>query len=176
MTLKFLILILALGLFTACEQLTGSTDNKAQDIQQVPDPIPVPPPPPPLPHPEPPPPIVPTLPEVTFSLDEWRYDGTGRVALELRLSKASDVPVSVDILLIDGTAVYPEDYIGFDGSSANDLKITVEIPENTTQFTLPPLLIPAGNCDVDFTATLNKTTAQQATIGKETTTIKIPCQ
>lgn len=178
MTLKTqsLSLILAIGFLTSCEQLTGSKDNPARAIQQVPDPIPVPPPPPPLPHPEPPPPILNTLPDISFAIDEYSYDGSGHIALELILSKGSDVPVAVDILLIDGTAIYPEDFVGFDGSSANDLKITVDIPPNTTQFTVPALLIPdTGNCDVEFTASLNKATVQQATVTKETTTIKMPC-
>lgn len=69
MTLKFLPLILVLGFFSACEQLTGSKDDPARAIQQIPDPIPVPPPP--LSHPEPPPPILPTTPIVSFAFAEW---------------------------------------------------------------------------------------------------------
>lgn len=169
------ILILALYLFSGCQQQTG-TDDKVSAIQQVPDPIPVPRPPAPLPHPEPPPPIVKTLPEVSFAFDEWRYDGTGQVLLQLNLTKPSEVPVSVDIILNDGTAFYPKDYIGFDGSSANDLKITVDIPANTTNFQVPALIIPdGGNCDVVFSARLNKDTAQYAIVAKELTTIQIPC-
>lgn len=175
MNIKILSFILAIGFLSACEQLTGSK-NDSGGIQQVPDPIPVPPPPPPLPHPAPPPPILNSLPDVSFSMDEWYYDGSGQVALEISLSKASAVPVSVDVVLIEGTALYPEDYIGFEGSSANDLKITVDIPENTIKFTIPPLLIlDSGNCDVEFTATLNKDTVQQATITKDKTKIKLPC-
>ena len=178
MTLKIqsLFLILAIGLLSSCEKLTGSKDDPARAIQRLPDPIPVPQPPPPLPHPEPPPPILNILPDISFAMDEYSYDGSGQVALQLNLSKGSDVPLSVDILLVDGTAIYPEDFIGFDGSSANDLKITVDIPPNTTQFSVPALLIPkTGNCDVKFTASLKKATVQQATVTKETTTIKMPC-
>lgn len=175
MTLKLLTLILAIGLFTACEQLTGTKNDPARAIQQVPDPIPVPPPPPPLPHPTPPP-IV-TKPTVSFEFDEFSHTGdTNQLILNLSLSQPSELPVSVDIILADGTAIYPRDYIGFAGSSANDLKITVDIPPNTTSFKAPPLLFPAeGNCDVEFTARLNKNTVENADIAKETSTIKIPC-
>lgn len=177
MTLKLLTVILAIGFFTACEQLTGTNDDPARAIQQVPDPIPVPPPPPPLPHPTSPPPIVVTKPTLSFGFDEFSYSpNTNQLILELNLSQPSELTVSVDIVLADGTALYPDDYIGFDGSSANDLKITVDIPPNTTRFQVPPLLLPTGGkCDVEFTARLIKGTAETAEIVKETSTIKIPC-
>ena len=171
MTLKLLTLILAICFFTACEQLTGSKNDPARAIQKIPAP------PPPLPHPEPPPPIVVTKPTVSFGFDEFSHTGgTNQLILELNLSQPSELPVTVDIILADGTALYPEDYIGFDGSSANDIKITVEIPPNTVSFQAPPLLFPAeGNCDVEFTARLNKDTVQNADIVNEASTIKAPC-
>lgn len=168
-------LILVLGVFSSCDKLTGKS-NDDRSAQTVPDPIPVPPPPPPLPHPEPPPPIAETLPEVSFAFAEWVYEGANQVHLELNLSKASTETVSVDILLIDGTALYPDDYIGFSGSSANDLKIIVQIPPGTTRFDVPALLIPDGaSCDIEFTAMLNKDTVEKAVVVKENTLIKMPC-
>ena len=177
MTRKLLTLILALVFFTACEQLTGKKDDPARAIQRIPDPIPVPQPPPPLPHPAPPPPIVVTKPTLSFGFDEFSHTGaTNQLILELYLSQPSELTISVDIILADGTALYPKDYIGFDGSSANDLRITVEIPPNTTSIQVPPLLFPTeGNCNVEFTARLNKDTVQNADLVKETSTIKVPC-
>ncbi len=167
---------LSLLMLSSCEQITGKKSNPAQAAQQVPDPIPVPAPPPPLPHPEPPPVLeTPTPPEISFAFNEWIYDGTNAVNLELNLSKVSAVPVTVDVLLIDGTAIYLTDYVGFTGSSANDLKITVTFEPQQTHIDIPAIAIAENaNCNVEFTAKLVKKTIE-STVLKDSSSIKMPC-
>lgn len=165
--MKFIITLVALLVLSSCDKGSDSENTTPPPPNQQQGT----PPPQPVPQPQPvPAPVV--LPQVAFGFDEYVMESGYEVNMELVLSKASDVPVVVDVSLIDGTAAHGPDYSGFEGAE-NETQLTVVFAPQQTRVDLPVIHIPNdGNCNVEFAA---KATVQQATIVKDTTRIVIPC-
>lgn len=168
MKMSFIMLAMLLTM-SSCDQSSDSNKNQT----------PTPPtsqsaPPPAQPQSEPPP-VVATLPEVSFTSDTYVMNERYVVQLELKLSKASAVPVTVDVALVDGSASFGEDHWGFNNAEHSVLQTVVFAPEQTL-VQLPMIKIPRhGNCNVEFSAQLVKTSVQQAEIKTDTAKISIPC-
>ena len=82
------------------------------------------------------PPSPTALPILNFGFDEYVYDGENEIHMELLLTKASSVPIMVDVSLVDGTAWYPRDYAGF-LNGGDDLKQSVVLAPGQTRIDLP---------------------------------------
>lgn len=119
------------------------------------------------------PPIAGALPILSFGYDEYVYDGENEIHMELLLSQASSVPVTVDIALVDGTALYARDYAGF-MTGGNDRMQSVIFAPQQTRIDLPFVYIKNSSaCGSRFTAQLNG--VQQAVINKSSTQIFLRC-
>lgn len=172
--MNYILVIAALIIFGSCQK---SSDVQATSIPNdqlqgaPPDPVPEPPAPS---APETVVPPVAVLPTLSFGFDEYVHEGNQEVNMELILTKASDVPVTVDVELINGTAVYFQDYSGF-LSGGDPLKQTVVIPPNQTRLDLPLIWIEdSATCGTSFTAHL--TGFQQAVVSGDSTRVVINCE
>lgn len=175
--MNVILVITALCILSSCQKSSRS-DVKATEIptDQLQGAPPAPVPEPPAPAPPTPEPVVPpaaVLPTLSFGFDEYVHKGDQEINMELVLSKASDVPVTVEVKLVDGTAVYFQDYSGF-LSGGDAQKQTVVIPPNQTRMDLPLIWIQENAaCGTTFTAHLSG--VQQAVVSGDSTRVVINC-
>lgn len=178
--MKYFIVLAAFLVLGSCQQSsskksTPATSPTPPNQQGVP---PIQPGPDPQPQPQPAPtpdpaPVPIALPVLSFGYDQYVYDGENEIHIELLLSQPSEVPVTVDVALLDGTAIYHRDYSGF-MAGGNDLKLSVVFAPNQTRIDLPHIYIQnQAKCNSVFTAQL--TGAQHAVVNKDTTQIFLGC-
>lgn len=171
--MKYFFVLGALLFLGSCQK---SSDVQATSIPNEPLQAAPPDPAPEQPVPPAPEPVVPpvaALPTLAFGFDEYSHEGDREINIELVLSKASEVPVTVDVELVDGTAVYFQDYSGF-LSGGDPQKQTVIIPPNQTTIDLPLIWIEENaTCGTSFTARLSG--VQQAVISGDSTQVVINC-
>ena len=148
--------------------------NQGQGAPVPPGPDPAIPPAPPAPEPPAPAPPVPSaLPVLSFGYGEYVYDGENEIHVELVLSQPSTVPVTVDVELVDGTALYARDYAGF-LSGGSDRKQSVILAPQQTRIDIPFIYIKNNSgCGTEFSAHL--TSVQQAVISGDSTRIVLNC-
>lgn len=126
-----------------------------------------------------PPPIAqPTkpLPVIGFSRSQVTFNRKLEVQLELQLSKTSDVPVVVDVHLVNGTALHYRDFSGFKTRSSETNQTIIFAP-GTTRMQLPVI---GGRhsqyCDdTFFYVKMDKASVQKATINNDETVIRLRC-
>ena len=120
------------------------------------------------------------LPNISFVENEVTMDGKLEAHLELRLSAASNQPVTATVNLVNATALHYRDFSGFKTLSSNNHSLaevtqTVVFPPNTTRMALPVI---GGRqtrfCDTYFFAVINSR-LQQAQVADDTARINIPC-
>ncbi len=171
--MKVILVLAALCILSSCQKNSDvkATAIPTDQLQGAP-PAPVPEQAaPPVPEPVVPPAAV--LPTLSFGFDEYVHSGDQEINMELVLSKASDVPVTVDVELVDGTAIYLRDYSGF-LSGGDPKKQIVVIPPNQTKMNLPLIWIEqSATCGTTFTARLSG--AQQAIVSGDSTKVVINC-
>lgn len=170
--MKYLLVVTAFLILCSCQKKNSdiqATDApRDQQQQDAPPPGPAPTPPPAEPAPP-----APVLPGMAFGFDEYTYDGTHNIFVELTLSAPSEVPVTVDVELVDGTALFDRDYSGFVGGG-NSQKRTVVFAPKQTKIDLPAIFIKnEAVCGSVFTALL--TGAQHAKITKDSAQIFLNC-
>lgn len=176
--MKYFIVLAAFLVLGSCQQSSSKKNTPANSpnppnaqgqppVQPGPDPQPAP-----TPTPDPAPVPI-TLPVLSFGYDEYVYDGENEVHIELILSQPSEAPVTVDVALVDGTAIYHRDYSGF-MAGGNDLKLSVVFAPKQTRIDLPHIFIQNNAlCNTEFTAQL--VGAQHAVVNKDTTRIFLGC-
>src|SRR3989338_2670284 len=109
--MKYLLVLAVFLTLSSCKESISKKNTTANPAfppnQQGVPPIQPGPDPQPAPTPTPDPVPVPvTLPVLSFGYDQYVYDGENEIHIELILSQPSEVPVTVDVALIDGTAIY----------------------------------------------------------------------
>ena len=171
--MKYFLVIAAVFILGSCQKSSDvhATAIPNDQVQSAPpDPAPAQSAPP---APEPVVPPAPALPALGFGFGEYVHEGNHEINIELVLSKASEVPVTVDVELVDGTAVYFQDYSGF-LSGGDPQKQTIIIPPNQTTIDLPLIWIEENaTCGTSFTAHLLG--AQQAVVSGDSTQVVIKC-
>jgi hypothetical protein len=101
-------------------------------------------------------------------------DGSGVARLALQLDAPSTQEVSVVVNLRDGSAIHYRDYNGFVPSP--ELTTVVRFPPNTRRVDLPIIRQrKGGQCNTEFTAVMQRTSARNATVINDTATVQIPC-
>lgn len=126
----------------------------------------------------PPPVAQPTkpLPVIGFSRSQVTFNRKLEAQLELQLSKASDVPVVVEVHLVNGTALHYRDFSGFKTRSSETSQTIIFAP-GTTRMKLPVI---GGRhtqyCDdTFFYAKMDKASVQKAMINNDETIIRLRC-
>lgn len=167
----FFIGLTTLALLSACD----NSSSKSNTVAPTTPPTQQGQPPTPTPTPVPAPVV--TLPVVSFGYNEYVYDGSHKIYLELKLDKASDVPVVVDVELIPGTALFNRDYTGFVGSADRTKQSVVFAPQQIL-VDLPAIWIPNdAACSSELTAQMVSGSVQKATIATASSTrIVLNCQ
>lgn len=172
--MRFLIMLAAFLFLSSCDD---SSSTKTTFAPTTPAPTQNPPSTPLTPptQPEAPAAAVNPLPVLSFVYNEYVYDGTNEVHLELELSHPSDVPVVVDVALANGTAIYRRDFGGFKWCE-NDVIQTVTFEPQQTHVDLKPIRIfNRAECDSEFAAMLVPESIQNAAIDKPSVRIVLPC-
>ena len=130
-------------------------------------------------NPETPQPIEPTpvnslLPEIRFSNYNVVFNRKLEAQLELELSQPSNVPVVVDVYLLNGTALHYRDFAGF--KARNEMKQTIIFAPGETHRQLPVI---GGrsteNCDSIFYVQMDKSSVQKAQIINFEAQVRILC-
>ncbi len=170
--MKYFLVIAAFLTLASCQNSSDKKSDPASNQQQGTQAAP-PQGQPPAGQPPAQPPVASTLPILSFGYDEYVYDGENEIHIELLLSKPSDVPVTVDIALADGTAIYSRDYAGF-MSGGNDRIQSVIFAPQQTRLDLPMIYIKnRSDCGSRFSAELSN--EKQALITKASTQIILRC-
>lgn len=115
------------------------------------------------------------LPVLSFSNYSTTLNRKLEAQLELQLSHASDVPVVVEVVLVNGTAIHYRDYSGFKARSGETQQTIIFTP-GTSRIRLP---IIGGRhteyCDSIFYVKINKSSLQKATVTDNIAQVLIPC-
>ncbi|MEK6627109.1 MAG: hypothetical protein AABY53_00650 [Bdellovibrionota bacterium] len=117
------------------------------------------------------------LPVISFVQSEVSMDSKLEAQLELQLSVASKLPVTVVVKLVDGSARHYRDFAGFKVRSS-ETSFTVVLAPGKTHVALPVI---GGRhtrfCDSSFFAVINQRRLQNAKVlnGSDSAIIDVPC-
>lgn len=173
--MRFFIMLTAFIFLCSCDN--SSSKKNTTFAPTPPTPTQNPPPTPPTQPTQPEAPVAATnpLPVLNFVYNEYVYDGSNEVHLELALSHPSDAPVVVDVALANGTAIYQRDFGGFKWCE-NNIVQTVTFAPLQTHIDLKPIKIfDRAECDSEFAAMLVPESVQNAVIDTSSVRIVLPC-
>ena len=175
--MRFFIMLAAFFILSSCD---NDSSKKSTTFAPAPPKQPTQiqnPPPTPTQPVQPTPPVATTnpLPILSFIYNEYVYDGTNEVHLELALSHPSDVPVVVDVALANGTALYQRDFGGFKWCENNIVQTVTFAPQQTHVDLKPIKIFDRAECNSEFAAMLVPESVQGAAIDKASVPIVLPC-
>lgn len=168
--MKYFVVVTAFLILGSCQKKNSDIQatEAPKDQQQQGDPTPPPTPPPPLPPtppPEPPPTSQYPIAELEYSEYIWTNPNDD-LHIHVILNAPSTDVITMDVSLVDATALFGRDYTGFASGSAQTQ--TIVFPPGERIYHLPSVLVSdSPTCRSKFLVKLSTSTGANVRLGPD---------